>query len=82
VNEDIATSVFQVNEDIATSVFQVNEDIATSVFQVNEDIVTSVFQVNEDIVAKCGKMQVLDKMLSQLRQRGHKVWLILQCLAI
>ena len=34
-------------------------------------------QVDENVVSKCGKMLILDRMLAQLKQTGHKVscWL-------
>jgi hypothetical protein len=30
-------------------------------------------KVDEDLLKSCGKMMVLDKMLTELRRRGHKV---------
>jgi len=32
-----------------------------------------VCQMTEELVKKCGKMMILDKMLPELRKRGHKV---------
>ena len=29
--------------------------------------------MTEELVKKCGKMMILDKMLPELRKRGHKV---------
>lgn len=37
--------------------------------------------LNEDIVTQCGKMMVLDAMLTKLKERGHKVCTVLSKLA-
>ena len=31
------------------------------------------FQIDENVITKCGKMMILDKMLTELKKRGHKV---------
>ncbi|KAL4220426.1 hypothetical protein ACF0H5_020829 [Mactra antiquata] len=36
------------------------------------------YKVDEEIVSKCGKMMVLDKMLPELRKRGHKILIFSQ----
>ncbi|XP_045205485.2 lymphoid-specific helicase-like isoform X2 [Mercenaria mercenaria] len=36
------------------------------------------YKMDEDLVKKCGKMMILDKMLPELRNRGHKVLIFSQ----
>lgn len=36
------------------------------------------YKIDEDLVKKCGKMMFLDKMLPELRKRGHKVLIFSQ----
>ena len=35
------------------------------------------FQIDENVITKCGKMIILDKMLTELKKRGHKVCIYL-----
>ncbi len=44
------------------------------------DPVTKNFKVDEDIVRLSGKMRVLDRMLVELKKRGHKVYYVDFCM--
>ena len=39
---------------------------------------TVLRKVDEQLITSCGKMMLLDRMLPELKQRGHKVPVLLQ----
>ncbi|XP_060070965.1 lymphoid-specific helicase-like [Ylistrum balloti] len=90
INEETKKSTLTPARDVATPTSQVTIKLLNVVMQLRKccnhpylleyplDPGTGNFKVDEDVIRKSGKMLLLDRMLKELKVRGHKVLIFSQ----